>query len=68
MDRTCGSVSGGWTRIASLDINDTSTQCPSGLYLHYMLLLVHEYALIFLKDVTMKYTRYVLLSRKCVAE
>ena len=33
MDRTCGSFSGGWTRITSLDMREASTQCPSGLCL-----------------------------------
>ena len=31
MTRSCGGVTGGWLRVASLDFNDTSTSCPSGL-------------------------------------
>ena len=31
MTRSCGGVTGGWTRVASLDRRDNSSQCPSGL-------------------------------------
>ena len=31
MTRSCGGVTGGWMRVASLNFNDTSTSCPSGL-------------------------------------
>ncbi len=31
MTRSCGGITGGWTRVASLDMRDNSTQCPSGL-------------------------------------
>ena len=31
MTRSCGGVTGGWMRVASLDMRDNSTQCPSGL-------------------------------------
>ena len=31
MTRSCGNITGGWTRVASLDMRDNSTQCPSGL-------------------------------------
>ena len=33
MTRSCGGVTGGWVRVASLDINNTSSSCPSGLRL-----------------------------------
>ncbi len=31
MTRSCGNITGGWRRVASLDMRDNSTQCPSGL-------------------------------------
>ena len=31
MTRSCGGVTGGWMRVASLDMRDNSSQCPSGL-------------------------------------
>ncbi len=31
MIRSCGNITGGWTRVASLNMKDSSTQCPSGL-------------------------------------
>ncbi len=31
MTRSCGGITGGWTRVVSLDMRDNSTQCPSGL-------------------------------------
>ena len=31
MTRSCGGVTGGWMRVASLDMRDNSNQCPSGL-------------------------------------
>ncbi len=31
MTRSCGNITGGWTRVASLDMRDNSTQCPSSL-------------------------------------
>ncbi len=31
MTRSCGNITGGWTRVTSLDMRDNSTQCPSGL-------------------------------------
>ena len=31
MTRSCGGVTGGWIRVASLDFNNSSTPCPSGL-------------------------------------
>ena len=31
MTRSCGGVTGGWTRVAELDMTDSSQQCPSGL-------------------------------------
>ena len=33
MTRTCGGITGGWMRVAKLDLNNTTTQCPSGLEL-----------------------------------
>ena len=33
MTRSCGGVTGGWTRVAYLDMTDSSQQCPSGLNL-----------------------------------
>ena len=31
MTRSCGNVTGGWMRVADLDMTDSSQQCPSGL-------------------------------------
>ena len=31
MNRVCGGVSGGWMRVAELDMTNSSSQCPSGL-------------------------------------
>ena len=31
MTRTCGSLTGGWMRVANIDMTNTSQQCPSGL-------------------------------------
>ena len=31
MERSCKGVAGGWMRVASIDINDTSSTCPSSL-------------------------------------
>ena len=31
MTRSCGGVTGGWMRVADLDMRDSSSQCPSGL-------------------------------------
>ena len=31
MTRSCGNITGGWTRAAELDMVNSSTQCPSGL-------------------------------------
>ena len=31
MTRTCGGVTGGWTRIAHLDMRESDSQCPTGL-------------------------------------
>ena len=33
MTRSCGGVTGGWMRVAELDMTDSSHQCPSGLTL-----------------------------------
>ena len=33
MTRLCGNITGGWMRVASLDMRDNSSQCPSGLRL-----------------------------------
>ena len=33
MTRSCGNVTGGWIRVAELDMTDSSQQCPSGLSL-----------------------------------
>ena len=33
MTRSCGGVTGGWMRVASLDMRDNSSQCPNGLRL-----------------------------------
>ena len=36
MTRTCGNITGGWTRVAKLDMNVPSVpQCPPGLCLNY---------------------------------
>ena len=34
MTRSCGGVTGGWMRVAELDMTDSSQQCPSGLRQH----------------------------------
>ena len=31
MTRTCGGITGGWMRVAELDMTNSSHQCPSGL-------------------------------------
>ena len=31
MTRSCGNITGGWMRVADLDMRDNSSQCPSGL-------------------------------------
>ncbi|CAI8020033.1 hypothetical protein GBAR_LOCUS12001, partial [Geodia barretti] len=31
MERSCKGVAGGWMRVASIDMTDTSSTCPSGL-------------------------------------
>ena len=31
MIRSCGNITGGWMRVAKLDMTNSSTQCPSGL-------------------------------------
>ena len=31
MTRTCGNITGGWMRVAELNLTDTTTQCPSSL-------------------------------------
>ena len=31
MTRTCGNLTGGWMRVANIDMTNTSQQCPSGL-------------------------------------
>ena len=31
MERSCNGVAGGWMRVASIDMTDTSSTCPSGL-------------------------------------
>ena len=31
MERSCKGVAGGWMRVASIDMNDTGSTCPSGL-------------------------------------
>ena len=33
MTRTCGSLTGGWMRVANIDMTNTSQQCPTGLTL-----------------------------------
>ena len=33
MTRSCGGVTGGWTRVAELNMTESSQQCPSGLRL-----------------------------------
>ena len=33
MTRSCGNITGGWTRVAELDMTNNSHQCPSGLTL-----------------------------------
>ena len=34
MTRSCGGVTGGWTRVAELDMTNSSHQCPSGFRQH----------------------------------
>ena len=31
MTRSCGNITGGWVRVAELDMTNSSHQCPSGL-------------------------------------
>ena len=31
MDRTCGGITGGWMRVANVDMKNTSHECPQGL-------------------------------------
>ena len=31
MTRSCGNITGGWMRVAELDMRDSSSQCPSAL-------------------------------------
>ena len=31
MNRTCGGITGGWMRVASIDMTNSSQQCPNGL-------------------------------------
>ena len=31
INRTCGSITGGWMRVASIDMTNSSQQCPNGL-------------------------------------
>ena len=31
MSRTCGGITGGWMRVASIDMTNSSHQCPNGL-------------------------------------
>ena len=31
MTRSCGNITGGWMRVAELDMTNSSTQCPTGL-------------------------------------
>ena len=31
MTRSCGNITGGWMKVAELDMSDSNTQCPSGL-------------------------------------
>ena len=33
MSRTCGNLTGGWMRVANIDMTNTSQQCPTGLTL-----------------------------------
>ena len=33
MTRSCGNITGGWMRVAELDMTDTTTQCPDSLEL-----------------------------------
>ena len=33
MTRTCGNLTGGWMRVANIDMTNTSQQCPTGLTL-----------------------------------
>ena len=34
MTRSCGNITGGWMRVAELDMTDTAIQCPSNLMLN----------------------------------
>ena len=34
MNMTCGNITGGWMRVASLDMNQPSSECPSNLCLY----------------------------------
>ena len=34
MTRSCGNITGGWMRVAELDMTDNTTQCPSNLMLN----------------------------------
>ncbi len=34
MTRTCGSITGGWMRVVSIDMNQTSSECPVGMCLN----------------------------------
>ena len=34
MTRSCGNITGGWARVAELDMTNSSHQCPSGLTQH----------------------------------
>ena len=34
MTRSCGNITGGWMRVAELDMTNSSHQCPSGLTQH----------------------------------
>ena len=34
MTRSCGNITGGWVRVAELDMTNSSHQCPSGLTQH----------------------------------
>ena len=34
MTRSCGNITGGWARVAELDMTNSSHQCPSGLAQH----------------------------------
>ena len=38
MERTCGEITGGWTRVAKLNMTDPSMQCPTELLEHTFLI------------------------------